>query len=147
MRTLVDSNVLIARADLQHSGYQAAIASVDRLLMSGEELLVRPQNIAEFWRVATTPRGRHPGGLGLTAAEARLRRENIRRDFTLLRDEPALYDAWEHLVDQYQVIGLAVFDSRLVAAVQIHRLDRILTFNITDFARYGVNVLDPTAVQ
>ena len=140
MRTLVDSNVLIARADLQHSGHQAAIASVDRLLMSGEELLVRPQNIAEFWRVATTPRGRHPGGLGLTAAEARLRRENIRRDFTL-------YDAWEHLVDQYQVIGLAVFDARLVAAVQIHRLDRILTFNITDFARYGVNVLDPTAVQ
>jgi predicted nucleic acid-binding protein len=140
LRTLVDSNVLIARADLQHSGHQAAIASVDRLLMSGEELLVRPQNIAEFWRVATTPRGRHPGGLGLTAAEARLRRENIRRDFTL-------YDAWEHLVDQYQVIGLAVFDARLVAAVQIHRLDRILTFNITDFARYGVSVLDPTAVQ
>ena len=140
MRTLVDSNVLIARADLQHSGHQAAIASVDRLLMSGEELLVRPQNIAEFWRVATTPRGRHPGGLGLTAAEARLRRENIRRDFTL-------YDAWEHLVDQYQVIGLAVFDARLVAAVQIHRLDRILTFNITVFARYGVSMLDPTAVQ
>ena len=77
MRTLVDSNVLIARADLQHSGHQAAIASVDRLLMSGEELLVRPQNIAEFWRVAT-PRGRHPGGLGLTAAEARLRREILR---------------------------------------------------------------------
>jgi predicted nucleic acid-binding protein len=83
----------------------------------------------------------------LTAAEARLRRENIRRDFTLLRDEPALYDAWEHLVDQYQVIGLAVFDARLVAAVQIHRLDRILTFNITDFARYGVSMLDPKAVQ
>ena len=115
--------------------------------MSGEELLVTPQNIAEFWRVVTTPRGRRPGGLGLTASEARLRRENIRRDFTLLRDEPALYDAWERLLDQYQVIGLAVFDARLVAAMQIHRLDRILTFNITDFARYGVSVLDPKAVQ
>ena len=31
--------------------------------------------------------------------------------------------------------------------MQVHRLDRILTFNITDFARYGVSVLDPTAVQ
>jgi hypothetical protein len=31
--------------------------------------------------------------------------------------------------------------------MQIHRLDRILTFNITDFARYGVSVLDPKAVQ
>jgi predicted nucleic acid-binding protein len=147
LRTLVDSNVLIARADLQHSGHLAAIASVDRLLLSGEELFVMPQNIAEFWRVATTPRGRRPGGLGLTAAEARLRRENIKRDFTLLHDAPALYDAWECLVDQHDVIGLAVFDARLVAAMQIHRLDRILTFNITDFARYGVSVLDPKAVQ
>ena len=146
MRTLVDSNVLIARADLQHSGHQAAIDSVSRLLMSGEELFVTPQNIAEFWCVATTPR-RRLGGLGLTGVEAGLRRENIKRDFTLLRDQPALNDAWERLVDRYQVIGLAVFDTRLVAAMQVHRLDRILTFNITDFARYGVSVLDPKAVQ
>jgi predicted nucleic acid-binding protein len=146
LRTLVDSNVLIARIAPERVEHQQAIDSVDRLLMSGEELFVTPQNIAEFWRVATTPR-RRPGGLGLTGVEARLRRENIKRDFTLLRDQPALYDAWEHLVDQYQVIGLAVFDTRLVAAMQIHRLDRILTFNITDFVRYGVSVLDPKAVQ
>jgi predicted nucleic acid-binding protein len=146
LRTLVDSNVLIARIAPERVEHQQAIDSVDRLLMSGEELFVTPQNIAEFWRVATTPR-RRPGGLGLTGVEARLRRENIKRDFTLLRDQPALYDAWEHLVDQYQVIGLAVFDTRLVAAMQIHRLDRILTFNISDFARYGVSVLDPKAVQ
>jgi predicted nucleic acid-binding protein len=146
LRTLVDSNVLIARIAPERVEHQTAIDIVDRLLMSGEELFVTPQNVAEFQRVATTPR-RRPGGLGLTGVEARLRRENIKRDFTLLRDQPALYDAWEHLVDQYQVIGLAVFDTRLVAAMQIHRLDRILTFNITDFARYGVSVLDPKAVQ
>ena len=146
MRTLVDSNVLIARIAPERVEHQQAIDSVDRLLMSSEELFVTPQNIAEFWRVATMPR-RRPGGLGLTGVEARLRRENIKRDFTLLHDEPALYDAWEDLVGQYQVIGLAVFDARLVAAMQIHRLDRILTFNITDFARYGVSVLDPKAVQ
>jgi predicted nucleic acid-binding protein len=106
LRTLVDSNVLIARIAPERVEHQMAIDSVDRLLMSGEELFVTPQNIAEFWRVATTPRGRRPGGLGLTAAEARLRRENIKRDFTLLHDAPALYDAWERLVDQYQVIRL-----------------------------------------
>ena len=64
-----------------------------------------------------------------------------------MRDQPALYDAWDRLVDQYQVIRLGVFDARIVAAMQIHRLDRILTFSITDFARYGVSVLDPKAVQ
>lgn len=146
MRTLVDSNVLIARIAPERVEHQTAIDSVSRLLASAEELFVTPQNIAEFWRVATTPR-RRPGGLGLTAGEAGLRRENIKRDFMLLRDQPELYDAWERLVDQYQVIGLAVFDARLVAAMQIHRLDRISTFNITDFACYGVSVLDPRAVQ
>ena len=64
-----------------------------------------------------------------------------------IRSTTALYDAWERLVDQYQVIRLGVFDARIVAAMQIHRLDRILTFSITDFARYGVSVLDPKAVQ
>jgi len=146
LRTLVDSNVLIARIAPERVEHQTAIDSVSALLVSAEELFVTPQNIAEFWRVATTPR-RRAGGLGLTPAEAVLRRENIKRDFTLLRDQPSLYDAWERLVDHYQVIGLAIFDARLVAAMQIHRLDRILTFNITDFARYGVSVLDPTAVQ
>jgi predicted nucleic acid-binding protein len=145
LRTLVDSNVLIARVAPERVEHQTAIDSVSHLLASGEEFFVPPQNIAEFWRVAATPRER-PGGLGLTAAEARLRRENIKRDFTLLHDAPALYDAWERLVDQHEVIGLAVFDARLVAAMQVHRLDRILTFNIPDFARYGVTVLDPAAV-
>jgi predicted nucleic acid-binding protein len=70
LRTLVDSNVVIARIAPERVEHQTAIDSVSHLLASGEELFVTPQNIAEFWRVAATPR-RRPGGLGLTAAEAR----------------------------------------------------------------------------
>ena len=77
MRTLVDSNVLIARIAPERVEHQTAIDSVSRLLASTEELFVTPQNIAEFWRVATTPR-RRPGGLGLTDVEAGLRRKNIK---------------------------------------------------------------------
>jgi predicted nucleic acid-binding protein len=58
----------------------------------------------------------------------------------------ALYDAWEQLVDRHAVVGLAVFDARLAAAMQVHGLDRILTFNTRDFVRYGVSVLDPATV-
>jgi predicted nucleic acid-binding protein len=36
----------------------------------------------------------------------------------------------------YRVSGVQVHDARLVAAMHIHGVKRILTFNTKDFARY-----------
>jgi predicted nucleic acid-binding protein len=142
VRTLIDTNVLIARTDLQHPHHRAAITAVATVIEAGDELSVTPQNIAEFWHVATRPRAASRGGLGLSSAEARVRREALERLFVVIPETAALYDAWKALVDRHQAIGAAVFDIRLVAAMVVHRLDRILTFD-RGFARYGVTVLDP----
>jgi predicted nucleic acid-binding protein len=67
--------------------------------------------------------------------------------FPLLPDTPAIYPAWERLVVQYQVSGKSAHDARLVAAMQVHRLTGILTFDRTGFARYaGIEVLHPADV-
>ncbi len=44
------------------------------------------------------------------------------------------------------VQGVKVHDARLVAAMNVHNVRRILTFDTGDFARYGVEVLQPSSV-
>jgi hypothetical protein len=44
------------------------------------------------------------------------------------------------------VVGNQIYDTRLVAAMTVHAVGRILTFNAADFARYGIIVLHPSTV-
>jgi predicted nucleic acid-binding protein len=47
----------------------------------------------------------------------------------------------------YQVSGKPAHDARLVAAMHVHGLTSILTFDKTGFTRYaGIEVVNPTAV-
>ena len=39
------------------------------------------------------------------------------------------------------------YDARLVAAMTVHGVGRILTLNAGDFARYGIEVIEPSAVS
>ena len=63
-------------------------------------------------------------------------------------DPPAIYQEWERLVVQNAVIGVNVHDARLVAAMLVHGLTHILTFNTSDFARYSeITAVNPTALS
>ena len=51
------------------------------------------------------------------------------------------------LVIQHQVSGELAHDARLVAAMQVHGLTAILTFDKSGFSRYpGIELLDPSDV-
>ena len=64
--------------------------------------------------------------------------------FPLLPDPPAIYPVWESLVIQYRVAGKPAHDARLVAAMLVHGLTTILTFDRTGFSGYaGIEVLHP----
>ena len=68
----------------------------------------------------------------------------IKSMFDLLPDTPAIYPVWESLVIRYQVSGKPAHDARLVAAMQVHGLTSILTFDRTGFSRYaGIEVVHP----
>jgi hypothetical protein len=47
-----------------------------------------------------------------------------------------LFAKWRELVVAHGVLGKKVFDARLVAAMSLHRVRWILTFNTKDFIRY-----------
>lgn len=67
--------------------------------------------------------------------------------FTFLPDSPSLYDEWEQLILQYGVTGRQAHDARLIAAMKVHGLSKILTFNGDDFKRFtNITVLSPEEV-
>jgi len=141
---LVDTNVLLRRIEPLHDQHRQAVDATARLVESAEPVHVTPQNITEFWAVATRPLARN--GLGLPPAAAVAEIDRIERVFALLPDHPAIYDHWKRLVTAHGVIGGQVYDARLVAAMTMHGVRRILTFNTGDFARYGIEVIHPSTV-
>lgn len=144
MSILLDTNILLRRAQPLHPSHALAVDSVAALLAAREAVHFTLQNIAEFWNVATRP-AQH-NGLGLSTALTLAEVEKIEAAFELLPDTPAFYPAWRELVVRHRVIGAKVHDARLVAAMNVHGVRRLLTFNAGDFARYGIEVVQPGAV-
>ena len=83
-------------------------------------------------------------GLGLSTTEAAAELMRLKSMFSLLPDAPAIYRVWESLVIQYRVSGKPAHDARLVAAMHVHSLTTILTFDRAGFSRYaGIEFLHP----
>ena len=88
-------------------------------------------------------------GFGLAPANADRLLRLVERLFPLLPDSPTVYTEWRHLVVSFGVSGIQAHDARIVAAMIIHGVIHILTFNTTDFVRYGTRgivAVDPTTV-
>jgi predicted nucleic acid-binding protein len=144
MAVLLDSNILLRLAQPHHPSAQVAARALKALRLSNETLHITQQNIVEFWAVTTRPIDAN--GLGFTTQQAAEEVGALRRLFLLL-PEVLLQDAWERLVVENQGSGKNVHDARLVAAMVVHRIESILTFNTLDFVRYGeIRVLDVAAI-
>ena len=147
---LLDTNLLTRLVRSSDSGAAVARAAVHALLGRGERLVVVPQNLYEFWAVATRRPGSPPAGgngLGMTPAQAGQWLRFFRRRFTVLADREDLAELWQSLVEAHGVTGFRSHDARLVAAMQSYGIDRLLTFNGADFRRLPVTVLDPAVVR
>jgi len=141
----VDTNILLRLAETNSPMNAIARRSVVTLKQQSLELHIAPQNIIEFWVVATRPISSK--GLGLTVEDAIRETQRLKVLFTLLDDRLELFSTWENLVQKYQVLGKQAHDARLVAAMAIHEISHILTFNIQDFQRFvEIIVIDPNAV-
>jgi len=142
MSTLLDTNILLRRLESNHPMHQEAEDSVALLRQQGEVLRLVPQNIYELWVVCTRPTSQN--GLGMSAGAAAAELSSLKQLFTVIDDTPAIFPEWERLVTQHQILGKNAHDARLIAAMNVHGIGRILTFNIQDFGRYpGIVALSP----
>jgi predicted nucleic acid-binding protein len=144
MAVLTDTNIFLRLLQPHHPHCRIAERALD-LLRAREELLnITSQNLVELWAAATRPFDEN--GLGLSIEEATKELEQIKRFWVLVPDVP-LFEEWERLVKAHRVSGRNTHDARLVAAMHIHGIEKILTFNVKDFVRYrDITVLDPADI-
>lgn len=133
MRWLADTNILLRSAQTSHQMSGDVIQVVRLLLARGDRLFVIAQNLIEFWSVATRPTSYN--GLGLTIAQAKRELTQLKDLFVILPDTAEILPEWERLVVKHQVVGRQVYDTRLVAAMIVHDVSHLLTFNTADFKR------------
>jgi predicted nucleic acid-binding protein len=142
---MVDTNVLTRWTQPHLPEYALVISAVEAIRDRGESVFITPQNLVEFWSVATRPS--NVNGLGMSLAEAAVELRRFERLFPLLPNIPAIYPEWLNLVLTVGVSGRQVHDARLAAVMRAHNITQLLTFNPTDFTRYpGITVIHPRDV-
>jgi predicted nucleic acid-binding protein len=136
---LVDTNVFVRLCRKDDPDNTSAHRSLILCGRIGTRVVV-PQNLFEFWVVATRPVEQN--GLGMDVTRAAKWVSHIRRTCRVMPDPPELLNEWQRLVEQHKTLGKAAHDARLVAAMSIHGIKSILTFNASHFVRYGITVVD-----
>ena len=122
-----------------------AAGAVNTLLESDLEVCLSTQNLIEFWNVCTRPLERN--GLGMTVEMTDAELTRLEGVFTVLPDSPAIYAQWRRLVRVHGVMGVKVHDARLVAAMLVHEVTHILTFNTDDFRRFSeITAVHPSEI-
>jgi predicted nucleic acid-binding protein len=134
-RYLIDSNVLLRSVHPEGSEFRVVDRAIHRLEETDDIPCYTSQNLGEFWNVLTRPANRN--GYGLSPGEADIRARKVEAKFRLLPDTLAVHQEWRRLLVDYRVSGVQVHDARLVAAMHIHSVKRILTFNTKDFTRFN----------
>jgi predicted nucleic acid-binding protein len=146
---LLDTNLLARITNSKHPQCADSRRAIRVLSAQREQLIIVPQNLYEFWAVATRKLGAPPpgqNGLGMTTNQASLWLGYFQRRFQLIPDRADLVDRWHDLVKTHGIKGLKSHDARLVAAMQTHRISRILTFNANDFKGFPITIIDPASV-
>lgn len=142
MDVLIDTNILVRGIHRNSTKHREAVRALGILRSRADRICVVPQNIYEFWSVATRPVDAN--GLGLSPSQAARVTARIEELCTVLRDPPELYDEWRRLIVDHGVSGKKSHDARLVAAMKVHGITQIVTFNTDDFARHsGIDVIHP----
>jgi len=141
---LLDTNFLGRITDSDDPQGAEAGHAMHTLFRQGEQLAIVPQNLYEFWAIAT--RMPDVNGLGMTIEQASQWLRFFQRRFTLLPDRNDLPARWHELVRTHGIKGFRAHDARLVAAMQCYGVTRVLTFNARDFKALGVEVIDPASV-
>ena len=145
MDVLVDTNVLIRRIHRRDPKHRLVYRSLSRLVADGKRLCVTSQNLIEAWAVCTRPVANN--GLGLDTALTDRILARVERSVARLPDSNDIFREWRRVVVLHAVAGKKAHDAHLVAAMNVHRITEILTFNTDDFTRFsGIVAIHPKSL-
>ena len=136
MAYLLDIGILLRLFDRSDPEFPHIRNAVHRLRAESERLVTSTQNLAEFWNVSTRPAAAR-GGYGVSIELAARRLTFLEKLAEILPNDIPAFDDWKRLIVNYRVQGAQVHDARIVALMRTSGIQRILTLNVRDFARYA----------
>jgi hypothetical protein len=75
-------------------------------------------------------------GFGWSTERTAKEVSDLRERFPVLHDSPEVFTRWLDLVQRFPVHGKRVHDARLVAILQAHAGEHLISFNTADFAEF-----------
>ncbi|MCY4652256.1 MAG: PIN domain-containing protein [Dehalococcoidia bacterium] len=133
----IDTNVLIYSRIIEAPLHNVAGENLERVRLSNEPLRISRQIIREYVSVVTRPQTwLNP----LTSEEALEEIDWLISRFEILEDG---YDVTEWLItllSEVSVGGRQIHDANIVATMLAHGEHRLLTFNTSDFRRFGAHI-------
>lgn len=144
MINVPDTNLLLRAEQPEHPLHETASNAITATMRNGTRICLLPQTLYEFWNVCTRPEKYNELGISLEETEQIVVR--LESTFSILYDTQKVYEEWRHLVRLHGVSGVQVHDARIAAAVRVHRVEGLLTFNGDDFKRFGITTIHPQDV-
>ena len=133
----IDTNILTSASVLEAPNHVIARESLNRALLEGEAVRISRQVVREYLAVMTRPQ---TWDIPLTREEVLRDARRLLTAFDVLEDGPLVSEILMALCREVEVGGRQIHDANIVATMLAHGERRLLTFNTSDFRRYGERI-------
>ncbi len=133
----VDTNVLINYRIPGAPHYEFARARLDGAFENSEAVRISRQVLREYLAVLTRPQAWR---MAVSREEALEDVSRMARRLPVLEDGPEVTEMFIRLCREVPVGGRQIHDANIVATMLAHGEHRLLTFNTSDFRRYGERI-------
>lgn len=144
-RYLLDTNVVLRLADLESPQNTLVTEAIATLLEQQNVCVLISQVLIELWVVATRPV--EVNGLGWSIPKTTHEMAQLLDEFPLLDERAEIFSTWQQLVATQNIAGKRAHDARIAAAMLIHGVTHLLTFNTQDFIQVpGITIAAPQSI-
>lgn len=133
----IDTNILTNAIAPEAPNHFIARERLNRALQEGEPIRISRQVVREYLAVMTRPQ---TWEIPLTREEVLQDANRLLMSFEVLEDGPSVTETLIKLCREVAVGGRQIHDANIVATMLAHGEHRLLTFNISDFRRYGSRI-------
>ena len=133
-RVFVDANVLVYSTLGQTPLHTKALSTLATLRQASSELWISRQVLREYLAVVTRPAG---VGMPIPMSAAVADVSYFQQAFQVADDQAAVTANLLNLLQQVPVGGKQVHDANIVATMQAYGIGKLLTNNVSDFARFA----------
>jgi predicted nucleic acid-binding protein len=133
----VDTNVLVYATLMPSPFHQAAQKAITSLKGSGAELWISRQVLREYLATLTRPQTFLAFGSSIAVSTLIAEAKHLQTNYKVAEDDRVVTEGLLNLIATYPIGGKQVHDANIVATMLTYGIRKLLTHNVSDFARFS----------